>query len=370
LRAFSEKKMLFLRHGDAMISVIGIGPSREDMSIKALNAIKDAKVIIAYKAYIKQIEDLIEGKEVIKKGMGDEIERAEIAIQKSREGKKVAIISSGDPGVFGMGNVIFQLIGKYSDVKVEIIPGITAATFAASKLGAPLHDFAVISLSDILTPLSEIKRKVESAAKGDFVIAIYNPLSKTRKKPFEEAYKVLLENKDPLTPVGIVKSGDNGVDTTVTTLEKLCDHEINMSTTIIIGNSMTYVQDGHMITPRGYMIRSKMHPLAEEFYTRFLKGERVEGPNLECEYYPCHEEGQNCTFCYCPFYPCGDSATGGKWIKDKGVWSCEDCTWIHKEEVVECILEKFHEIVKEVDDLKKRKKELLKLRRECIQAAK
>ena len=350
-----------------MISVIGIGPSREDMSIRALNAIKNAEVIIAYKAYIKPIEDLLDGKEIIKKGMGDEIERAEIAIQKSREGKNVAIISSGDPGVFGMGNVVFQLIGKYSDIEVEVIPGVTAATFAASKLGAPLHDFAVISLSDILTPLSEIKRKVEFASKGDFVIAIYNPMSKTRKEPFNEAYRVLLENKKPSTPVGIVKSGDNGVDTTVTTLEELKNHEINMSTTVIIGNSMTYVQDGYMITPRGYMIRSDIHPLSKEFYEHFLEGEIVEGSNLECEYYPCHEEGQSCTFCYCPFYPCGDSSTGGKWIKDKGVWSCQDCTWIHKDEVVKCIMEKFPEIVKEVDDLKKRKKDLLKLRRECIQ---
>ena len=192
-------------------------------------------------------------------------------------------------------------------------------------------------------------------------------MSKTRKEPFNEAYKVLLENKKPSTPVGIVKSGDNGVDTTVTTLEELKNHEINMSTTVIIGNSMTYIQDGYMITPRGYMIRSDIHPLSKEFYEHFLEGEIVEGPNLECEYYPCHEEGQSCTFCYCPFYPCGDSSTGGKWIKDKGVWSCEDCIWIHKKEVVDCVLEKFPEIVKEVDDLKKRKKDLLKLRRECIQ---
>ncbi|MEN6292477.1 MAG: cysteine-rich small domain-containing protein, partial [Methanobacterium sp.] len=112
---------------------------------------------------------------------------------------------------------------------------------------------------------------------------------------------------------------------------------------------------------------SDIHPLSKEFYERFLEGEIVEGPNLECEYYPCHEEGQSCTFCYCPFYPCGDSSTGGKWIKDKGVWSCQDCTWIHEDKVVECILEKLPEIVKEVSDLKKRKKDLLKLRRECIQ---
>ena len=351
-----------------MINVVGIGPSREYMTIGALKAIGNADVIIGYKAYIKQIEDLIEGKEVFKKGMGDEIERAEIAVRKSREGKNVVIISSGDPGVFGMANVFFQLIGKYTDIEVEVIPGVTAASYAASKLGAPLHDFAVISLSDILTPISEIMRKVEFAAKGDFVIVIYNPLSKTRKNPFEESYKILLENKKSSTPVGIVRSRDENVDVTITTLKELKDHEINMSTTIIVGNSMTYVQDGYLVTPRGYVVKSPIHPLSREFYERFLEGDMVEGPNFECDYYPCHSGGVNCTFCYCPFYPCGDSSTGGKWIKEKGVWSCEACNWIHEEKTVECILKKFPEIVKEVDDLKKRKRELLKLRRECIQA--
>ncbi|MGB9936285.1 MAG: precorrin-3B C(17)-methyltransferase [Methanobacterium sp.] len=351
-----------------MIKVVGIGPSRDDMTLRALNAIKEADVIIGYKAYIKQIEDLIEGKEIFKKGMGDEIERAEIAVQKEREGKNVVLISSGDPGVFGMANVFFQLVGKYENVEVEVVPGVTAASFAASKLGAPLHDFAVISLSDILTPLSEIKRKVESAAKGDFVIAIYNPLSKTRKDPFEEAYKILLKNKKSSTPVGIVRSTENGVNVIITTLKELKEHEINMSTTLIIGNSMTYVQEGRLITPRGYIVKSQIHPLSREFYERFLEGDVVEGPNFECDYYPCHGGGENCTFCYCPFYPCGDSSTGGKWIKEKGVWSCESCNWIHEDKTVKCIKSKLPEILEEVDDLKKRKKALLKLRRECIQS--
>ena len=350
-----------------LINIVGIGPSREDMTIRALKAIEDSDVIIGYKSYIKQIEDLINGKEIIKKGMGDEIERAEIALRKSRDGKNVAIISSGDPGIFGMANVFFMLIGKYSGIEVKVIPGVTAASFAASKLGAPLHDFVVISLSDILTPLSEIKRKIEFASKGDFVIAIYNPLSKTRKNPFNEAYKILLENKKDSTPVGIVKSEGEETDVTVTTLKELKNHEINMSTTLIIGNSMTYIQEGFLITPRGYVVKSPIHPLSREFYERFLEGEVVEGPNFGCEFYPCHKAGENCIFCYCPFYPCGDSSTGGKWIKDKGVWSCEDCTWIHLDKTTRCIMEKLPEIVNEVVDLKKRKKELLKLRRECIQ---
>jgi precorrin-3B C17-methyltransferase len=349
-----------------MISVIGIGPSRENMSIRAMNAIGAADVIITYKKYIKNIEDLVDGKEIILKGMGDEIKRAELAVSKSQEGKRVALISSGDPGVFGMANVFFQILGKYDDVEVEVIPGVTAANFAASLLGAPLHDFAVISLSDILTPLSEIKRKVNAAAKGDFVIAIYNPLSKTRTKPFEEAYKILLETRGPKTPVGIVRSTADGAVVTVTNLQDLLDHEINMSTTVIVGNSMTYVQDGHMITPRGYKVPYPTHPLAVEFYDKYLAGEGNKGSNKECEFYPCHSHPQNCTFCYCPFYPCGDSSTGGKWIKNKGVWSCEDCEWIHRDKTVECIHGRLPEILQKVDDLKNKKKDLLKLRRECM----
>lgn len=349
-----------------MISIVGIGPSREDMTIRAINAIKAADVVITYKSYIKNIEDLVEDKEVILKGMGDEIQRAELAIKMSKEGKRVALVSSGDPGVFGMGNVLFQIIGKYTDVEVEVIPGVTAANYSAGKLGAPLHDFAVISFSDILTPLSEIKRKVRAASEADFVIAIYNPLGKTRTKPFEESLKIMLEIKRPETPVGIVRSTDGPADVAITTLNRLAECEIDMSTTILVGNSMTYVLDGKMITPRGYRVSSPIHPLSREFYEKYLEGEGVVGSNLGCEYYPCHSHPQNCTFCYCPFYPCGESSTGGKWIKEKGVWSCEDCDWIHTNEAVECIQTKLPEILKEVDDLKNKKKELLKLRRECL----
>jgi precorrin-3B C17-methyltransferase / cobalt-factor III methyltransferase len=282
----------------------------------------------------------------------------------------VALISSGDPGIFGMANVLFQLIGKYKEVKVEVIPGITAANFAASLLGAPLHDFAVISLSDILTPLSEIKRKVEHASIADFVIVFYNPMSRTRQEPFKEVYKILLKTKNSDTPVGLVRSTDNGSQVIITSLKELENHEIDMSTTIIIGNSMTYVLDGYMVTPRGYLIPYGFHPFAKDFYSSFLEGDIVEGPNVGCEFYPCHSEGENCTFCYCPFYPCGDSSTGGKWIKEKGVWSCEDCSWIHEDKTVHCILPKFNRIIEEVVDLENKKKELLKLRRECIYSTK
>ncbi|MDD1775257.1 MAG: precorrin-3B C(17)-methyltransferase [Methanobacterium sp.] len=349
-----------------MISVVGIGPSREDMTLRALKTIEEADVVIGYKKYVNQIQDLIDDKEVLTKGMGQELMRAELAVQKSREGKKVALISSGDPGVFGMANVLFPVLGKYEDIKVEVIPGVSAVNFASSLLGAPLHDFAVISLSDLLTPLSEIKCKIKKACEADLVIAFYNPLSKTRKKPFQEALKILKEYKKLSTPLGLVKGGKDGTKVKVSSLEKLQQEEVDMSTIIIVGNSMSYVDDGWIITPRGYMVPYTTHPLALEFYEKYLSGEGVEGPNLSCEYYPCHSHPQNCTFCYCPFYPCGDQSTGGHWIKEKGVWSCEGCEWIHRDETAECIQAKLPSIIQNTDDLKKKKKELLKLRRECI----
>jgi precorrin-3B C17-methyltransferase len=349
-----------------MISVVGIGPSREDMTLRALKIIEEADVIIGYKKYVNHIQDLVEDKEVITKGMGQELMRAELAVQKNREGKKVALISSGDPGVFGMANVLFPVLGKYEDVEVEVIPGVSAVNFASSLLGAPLHDFAVISLSDLLTPLSEIKCKIKKACEGDLVIALYNPLSKTRKKPFQEALQILKEHLKLSTPVGLVKGGNDRTDVKVTSLEKLPQEDVDMSTIVIVGNSMSYVEGGWIITPRGYMVPYSTHPLALEFYEKYLSGEWVEGPNLSCEYYPCHSNTQNCTFCYCPFYPCGDQSTGGHWIKEKGVWSCEGCKWIHLDETVDCIQAKLPSIIQNTDDLKKKKKELLKLRRECI----
>ncbi len=367
-----------------MINIIGLGPNRENITVSALEALKKSDVIIGYKKYIDSISDLIKDKEIIKKGMGDEIARGDLAVSKSLEGKTVALISSGDPGVFGMANVLFQIIGKYEnfDMKkdIKIYPGVTAVNYGASLLGSPLHDFAAISLSDILTPLSEIEKKIKYASKADFIIAIYNPISKTRKEPFRRFKKILMETKDPKTLIGIVDSSENlnnkdenkngkiSSKTSVVTLDNLNEEDINMSTTLIVGNSLTYLQDGYMITPRGYVVKSDIHPLAEDFYNKLIAGESQTGPNKSCEYYPCHKmnDEQQCDLCYCPFYPCGDSSTGGKWIKGKNVWSCEDCQWIHEKTTVDCVKKELTNIVEEVDDLINKKKELLKLRKKCL----
>ena len=178
-----------------MINVIGIGQNRENMTLGAVRAIEESDVIVGYKKYVAQISDLVSDKEIIKKGMGDEIARAQLAIDKSLSGQTVSLISSGDPGVFGMANVLYQIISRYDeDIDVKVYPGVSAANYAADKLGAPLNDYANISLSNILTPLSEIEKKLEFALKANLVIAIYNPISKTRKEPFRWFVKTVFKN--------------------------------------------------------------------------------------------------------------------------------------------------------------------------------
>ena len=349
-----------------MINVIGIGQNRENMTLGAIKAIEESDVIIGYKKYINQIEDLIEGKEILKKGMGDEIARAEVAVRKSKEGQTVSLISSGDPGVFGMANVLYQILSKYDGIDVKIYPGVSALNYASSKLGAPLNDFAAISLSNILTPLSEIEKKLKYALEANLIVAIYNPISKTRKEPFRRFKQCVLDVKGEDALIGIVDSTYEPAKETIVKIKDLTEDIVNMSCTLIVGNDLTYIQENKLITPRGYVIRSSIHELSRNHYEKFLNGEIANGPNRECEYYPCHWDGQYCDFCYCPFYPCGDSSTGGEWIKGKNVWNCKECTWPHQKEVVNCIREPIEEILEDVDDLKAKKKTLLKLRRACL----
>lgn len=199
------------------------------------------------------------GKEVISSGMTQETERARHAIEKAQGGKRVSLVSSGDPGVYGMAGLVLELLdGEEEQIKIEIIPGIIAATASAGLLGAPLmHDFAVISLSDILTDLELIKRRITMAVKGDFVIVFYNPRSSRRIQPLKAAWQILMEYKSPDTPVGIVRNAARkNEEVVITTLkDMLTAKRIDMTTTIIVGNSETYKKGRFMVTPRGYNSR-------------------------------------------------------------------------------------------------------------------
>jgi len=226
------------------------------MTLEAKQAVETADAVVGYKTYVKLVESIIKpGAEVFSGIMGKEVERAKAAVTKALEGKRVAVISSGDPGVYGMAGIVLEVADlEKAKTPIQVIPGVTAATAAAARLGAPLvTDFAVISLSDLLTPWNLIEKRLHAAAKADFVIVFYNPQSVGRTKPLAKAYEILLQYRKPETPVGIVRQvGRKGEETIVTTLKELLSCEVDMATTIIVGNSTTRVVGKRMVTPRGY----------------------------------------------------------------------------------------------------------------------
>jgi len=241
------------------IYIVGIGPGNLlDMTTRAKNTIEVADVVIGYSTYVDLIKDYFPGKHFMISAMTREVERCELVMKKALEGKNVALISSGDSGIYGMAGIMIEVVNKSGhQIPIEIIPGITAASTASAVLGAPLmNDFAVISLSDLMIPLEAIYKRVECAAVGDFVVCLYNPKSKTRSGYMEVAREIILKYRSIKTPVGIVRNaGRQNEKYEITTIENMLDYEIDMFTIVIIGNSMTYIENGRIITPRGYKFK-------------------------------------------------------------------------------------------------------------------
>ncbi|RNC69207.1 MAG: cobyric acid synthase [Desulfuromonadales bacterium] len=237
--------------------VVGIGPGDLDhMTFQANEALDAADAVVGYKTYLEFIEPLIAGKEIISSGMMKEVERCREALALAASGKTVALVSSGDAGIYGMAGLALELAAEMEQPpEIVIIPGVSAVQAAAAVLGAPLmHDFAVISLSDLLTPWDLIERRLVAASTADFVVAIYNPRSKGRVRQIEEARDILLAARTAETPVGIVRNAlRDGQERVVTTLGGMLDHPIDMFSLVIVGNSSTFVdREGRMVTPRGY----------------------------------------------------------------------------------------------------------------------
>lgn len=246
------------------IMLVGLGPGSHDhLTARARAAIAEADTVIGYVTYIRLVADLVQGKEVIKKSMTEELDRAIEALDRARQGKKVALVSSGDAGVYGMAGPTFEVLfqagwtppsGQPGDIEVEIIPGASALNTCAALVGAPLtHDFCAISLSDLLTPWPTIARRLDAVAHADFVVALYNPKSGRRTRQIVEAQRLFLRHRRPDTPVAIVKSAYRAKQRIeFTTLERMAECDIGMLTTVLIGNSNTFVRNGLMVTPRGY----------------------------------------------------------------------------------------------------------------------
>jgi precorrin-3B C17-methyltransferase len=240
--------------------VVGLGPGTRDLLTPQAQAVlEQADVVIGYAGYFDGLDDLLRGKERLALPLGEEVERARLAVQRATAGQQVCVISSGDAGVYGMASVVLEVLeGERADCEFAVVPGISAVLACAALLGAPLgHDFAVISLSDLLTPWSLIERRLLAAAEADFVLALFNPQSQRRDWQFRRAQEILGAVRAPETPVGVVRNAFRpGQSIWTGTLGTLPTAPVDMFTTVLVGNSQSRSFGAHLLTPRGYAIPS------------------------------------------------------------------------------------------------------------------
>ena len=264
------------------LSVVGLGPGSAGLlTPDASRAIEAADAVVGYRYYLDLIADRLEGKEVVGRELGEEVERARLALELAESGRTVALISSGDAGIYGMGGVALELASdRPGSAYVVVVPGVTAATSAAALLGAPLaHDWASISLSDLLTPWEVIAARVEAAASADFVLAFYNPKSRARDWQLAAVAEILLRHRDPGTPVGLVENAYRpGERVEIVRLDRLAEAEVSMFTTVIVGSSRTFVKRGRMVTPRIYAAKAGARP--EPPPPRNATGDRIMAESL------------------------------------------------------------------------------------------
>jgi precorrin-3B C17-methyltransferase len=240
------------------VYVIGLGPGAgQDLTGRASAALDACDVIVGYTAYVDLIRADYSHKEFLSTGMRREVDRCRLAVEKALEGHSVAMVCSGDAGIYGMAGLIYEVAQEYDPIEIEVVPGITAACGGGAVLGAPLtHDFAVISLSDLLTPWEKIEARLRAAGTADFVVCLYNPSSHNRPDYLKRACDILLESKSPDTVCGTVRNiGREGEEAQVLTLAQLRDTQVDMFTTVFVGNSQTKSIGGKMVTPRGYATR-------------------------------------------------------------------------------------------------------------------
>lgn len=235
--------------------MVGLGPGDwREMTLRADEALRAADAIVGYALYVELIRERYPGKDFHTTAMRGEVERCRLALELARSSRTVAVVCGGDAGVYGMAGLVLELRGEDASVDVEVVPGLTAALGGAALLGAPLgHDFAVISLSDLLTPWEEIERRLEAAAAGDFCVALYNPASRKRRDHLRRACDVLLRHAAGDTVCGVVRNvARAGEEARIMTLNQLRDYEADMFTLAFVGNSHTRVIGGKMVAPRGY----------------------------------------------------------------------------------------------------------------------
>ena len=237
------------------LTVVGIGPGDyENMTVRADRALRESQVIVGYHVYVDLVRERYPDKEFLTTPMTREAERCRMALDAAKAGRRVAMVCSGDSGIYGMAGLLFQLRGEAAEPEIEVVPGLTAACSGAALLGAPLtHDFAVISLSDRLTPWEKIEKRLEAAAEADLAVVLYNPASKGRPDYLRRACDILLRRLPADRPCGVARNiGRTGESGEVLPLARLRDYPADMFCTVFIGNAQTRVIAGKLVTPRGY----------------------------------------------------------------------------------------------------------------------
>ena len=376
--------------GDMMINLISVGSDIGNITINVFNAIIESDIIVNYDnldlsvldTYIKDKEiivnaldesnneviigldesESIEDSSDVYSKLEESYSKIELAISKASQ-NNVALICSNKRNIYGIANLLIQISSKYDDLDLKIYPAVSPIDYSSAVLGAPFNDFVSIDLNNPLVSEKELKNKIKFALKNDFVLFIHNPLGEDDDKANFNLLKETVNDFNDELLLGIV---NESYSYEISCFKDINEESIKEDSALIIGNRLTYKLEDYMVTSSEYIVKPKFISQNIDFFERYLKDETPKGLDYDCEYLPCHKELEACDFCYCPFYPCADGLTGGEWIKEKDVWSCQHCDWIHLEEPCQAVRKGLEDILEDKNDLKTKHMELLKLRRECL----
>ena len=373
-----------------MINLISMGSDIGNITINVFNAIIESDIIVNYDNLdLSDLDTYIKDKEIIVNALDesnndvaiglDESEsmedssdvyskleesysKIELAISKASQ-NNVALICSNKRNIYGIANLLIQISSKYNDVELKIYPAVSPIDYSSAVLGAPFNDFVSIDLNNPIVSDKELKNKIKLALKNDFVLFIHNPIGEDDEKENFNMLKEIVNDFNNELLVGIV---NEGYSYEISNFKDINEESVRENSTLVLGNKLTYKLEDYMVTSSDYIVKPKFISQNIDFFERYLKDETPKGLDYDCEYLPCHKELEACDFCYCPFYPCADGLTGGEWIKEKNVWSCQHCDWIHLEEPCQAVRKGLEDILEDKNDLKTKHMELLKLRRECL----
>ena len=373
-----------------MINLISMGSDIGNITINVFNAIIESDIIVNYDnldlsvldTYIKDKEiivnaldesnneviigldesESIEDSSDVYSKLEESYSKIELAISKASQ-NNVALICSNKRNIYGIANLLIQISSKYDDLDLKIYPAVSPIDYSSAVLGAPFNDFVSIDLNNSLVSEKELKNKIKFALKNDFVLFIHNPLGEDDDKANFNLLKETVNDFNDELLLGIV---NESYSYEISCFKDINEESIKEDSALIIGNRLTYKLEDYMVTSSEYIVKPKFISQNIDFFERYLKDETPKGLDYDCEYLPCHKALEACDFCYCPFYPCADGLTGGEWIKNKDVWSCQHCDWIHLEEPCQAVRKGLEDILEDKNDLKAKHMELLKLRRECL----